>query len=416
MEGEGYISRMTIRRLAYLAVGAALAFLSPWCQAACHQPAQPKPLVLAHYMPWYQAKPFSSTWGWHWTMNVFDPDKSTDGRRELASHFRPLIGPYDSGDPDVLEYHLLTMRLAGIDGVIVDWYGLSDLYDYPAIHKNTVQLAKASERLGMKFAICYEDQTVPALIKAGRLEDGDRVNHVVKELQWLSENWFKSPSYVQLGGCPVLLSFGQSGLTDAEWTKALAQSGVKANYFSQHHRRTAAVGAFDWPVPSDPLSALARFRTESRAWDKAIPVAFPRFVDIYEQARVHASYGTLPDDGGKRFRQMVEDGLASETPVVQIATWNDWGEGTQIEPSEEFGYRDLETVRALVKPDVGVQVATPEQMKLPLRLYLQRQQADASEKSRLDAIAKHLVNGEFDKVEDLLIEPGGTAEVVGVRK
>jgi hypothetical protein len=30
--------------------------------------------------------------------------------------------------------------------------------------------------------------------------------------------------------------------------------------------------------------------------------------------------------------------------IIQIATWNDWGEGTVVEPSREFGYRDLELV------------------------------------------------------------------------
>ncbi|MFT5517642.1 MAG: hypothetical protein ACI80V_003789, partial [Rhodothermales bacterium] len=33
--------------------------------------AQEAPLFLAHYMPWYQAKPFRAYWGWHWTMGVF---------------------------------------------------------------------------------------------------------------------------------------------------------------------------------------------------------------------------------------------------------------------------------------------------------------------------------------------------------
>jgi hypothetical protein len=80
-------------------------------------------------MPWYVAKPFSTTWGWHWTMNVFDPGAKEDGKRRLASQYTPLIGAYDSGDPAVLEYHLLTMRMAGIDGLIVDWYGLADHSD-----------------------------------------------------------------------------------------------------------------------------------------------------------------------------------------------------------------------------------------------------------------------------------------------
>jgi hypothetical protein len=34
-----------------------------------------KPLILVHYMPWYSARPTSPNWGWHWTMNVFDPEK-----------------------------------------------------------------------------------------------------------------------------------------------------------------------------------------------------------------------------------------------------------------------------------------------------------------------------------------------------
>jgi hypothetical protein len=32
-------------------------------------------LVLAHYLPWHEARPTSPTWGWHWTMNAFNPDQ-----------------------------------------------------------------------------------------------------------------------------------------------------------------------------------------------------------------------------------------------------------------------------------------------------------------------------------------------------
>ena len=31
------------------------------------QAGEPSPLILAHYMPWYEAKPVSQAWGWHWT-------------------------------------------------------------------------------------------------------------------------------------------------------------------------------------------------------------------------------------------------------------------------------------------------------------------------------------------------------------
>ena len=93
---------------------------------AGRSPAYLPPRILAHYMPWYEAKPYSPHWGWHWTMGAFDPDGKRRGKPAIASHYRPLIGPYDSGDPDVIEYHALLMKLAGIDGVILDWYGTAD--------------------------------------------------------------------------------------------------------------------------------------------------------------------------------------------------------------------------------------------------------------------------------------------------
>ena len=94
-------------------------------------------------MPWYSSKPVSGRWGWHWTMDRFNPDKiGANGRRELASHYRPLIGPYDSSDPDALEYQVLLMKFAGISGVIIDWYGIENFLDYGIIHRNSLALLK----------------------------------------------------------------------------------------------------------------------------------------------------------------------------------------------------------------------------------------------------------------------------------
>ena len=107
-----------------------------------HSEVGPK-TVLVHYMPWYSSKSISGGWGWHWTMNYFNPEKiNKDGQRELASHDYPLIGPYDSNDGQALECQVLLMKFSGIKGVILDWYGIEDFRDYAMIHRTTKHMIK----------------------------------------------------------------------------------------------------------------------------------------------------------------------------------------------------------------------------------------------------------------------------------
>src|SRR5215216_4111316 len=68
------------------------------------------PKVYMHYMPWFQT-PASlggtggSSWGWHWKMDTQNPNiVDASGKRQIAAHYYPKIGPYDSTDSNVIEY------------------------------------------------------------------------------------------------------------------------------------------------------------------------------------------------------------------------------------------------------------------------------------------------------------------------
>ena len=356
-------------------------------------------LILAHYMPWYTAKPFSDHWGWHWTMNHFDPEKQVDEKREVASKFYPLIGPYDSGDPDVLEYHLLLMKLAGIEGVIVDWYGLTDYRDYAILHRNTTRLLEQCERLKMKFVICYEDQTIPALVDGERLSAADRVSHAVKEIEWLGKYWFKSGSYVKLNEKPLLLSFGHAGLTNDEWSQCLSSLTLQIAYFSQDIRRDGAIGGFGWPSPRVGMQQVDRFLTQSKHWPQSIPAAFPRFDDIYSEAGVSKGYPTLPENGGQTLKETLEKAINSKAPIIQITTWNDWGEGTQIEPTREAKYRDLEVIQESLFRR-GLTNFQPDDLSLPIRVFEIRRSKDQHE--RADDATELLVAGKLAAAKKVL--------------
>lgn len=155
-------------------------------------------------MPWFEDPASNNgTWGQHWTMSNCNPDKvNSNGKREIASRYYPLIGPYASSDTDVLNYHLLLMKYSGIDGILVDWYGIQDKWDYPANKRNTEALVKAVERAGLEFAIVYEDQTLKDLSKQGQLTQAKQ------DLKYLENSFFSKDCYIRINSKPLLMTFG----------------------------------------------------------------------------------------------------------------------------------------------------------------------------------------------------------------
>jgi hypothetical protein len=141
------------------------------------------------------------------------------------------------------------------------------------------------------------------------LKSTQRVDHARREIEWLKKNWFGEPAYLKLDSRPALLSFGHDGLTDTEWTDALKGLANPLLYLSEHTRRSAASGAFDWPVPQVGTKAQDTFYKTASTWPVAMGVAFPRFHDIYEQAKVHKSWGAIDDNGGKTVASTLEAAL-----------------------------------------------------------------------------------------------------------
>ncbi len=372
--------------------------------------------VLVHYMPWYASKPVSGQWGWHWTMDRFNPDKvAAGGRRELASHYRPLIGPYDSSDPDALECQVLLMKFAGIGGVIIDWYGTEQFNDYGIIHRNSLRLVNYIRRAGLKFAVCYEDRTVNLIVQGGRLKKGSEVAHGRKVLEWLDQNWFADEAYVRVKEKPVLLVFGPQHFTKPQWAEMLADLSRRPLFYALPHlsRKAGADGAFGWPpvhggrkiAPAEWQGYLRDLYSRGEKGESIIASVFPNFHDIYEEAGKQSSYGHLEDRGGKTFEETLELAWKSNSPLIQIATWNDYGEGTIIEPTREFGYRYLESIQSRFARDKTF-THTSRDLRLPVMLYQLRIQhaGNASMVPQLDRISKLLFTAETAAAEKLLLQ------------
>lgn len=307
------------------------------------------PLVLAHYMPWYEAPPITNTYGGHWTgWGYFNPPS------EIASHHMPLTGPYDSRDPKVLEYQAELMKRAGIDGVIFDWYGIHNVNDYKSIHDSTLAMIKVLKEKGMKFVICYEDQTVPAVVK----NTGKTSERVGQEtFAWMQKNWFRDDAYVRIEGRPVVMCFGPQHFSKSQWDAAFSVTKPRPYFVDLDNKTTWAESTYNWPPmwASENLAGglkgeltiprlqqyLDEFYVKNANKAYRVASAFPAFDDIYED-QGGKSYGNLDYADGATFELTFEAAEAFNPHIIQIATWNDYGEGTIIEPTEERGYTSLE--------------------------------------------------------------------------
>jgi hypothetical protein len=396
-----------------LLLAALLSFIlaAPGASRAASKP------VMVYYMPWYTAKPYSNDWGWHWTMNHFNPDGvNASGERQIASWYYPLIGPYDSSDPAVLEYHVLLMKLAGVDGVIVDWYGSANFLDYGINNQATVKLFQFTRKAGLKFSICYEDQTIQHMIDGNYLAAGEAIFHAQQEMLYLQTNFFSDASYLRLKGQPVLLNFGpQHFMMSTNWEDIFSVLGAtnQPAFFTEDNRLPVSTGAFSWPpmwmsqVPGTGgvlsgaalKSYLADFDQKAGNWPAFISSAFPRFHDIYQRAGVRNYWGYLGDRHGDTLRETLSRGMTNSSAIVQVVTWNDFGEGSMVEPTQEYGYRDLGIIqdfrRQYLESDFS---RNTNDLTMALRFYNLRRQylTNIVVSAELDRIFTNIVSGKIE--------------------
>jgi hypothetical protein len=361
--------------------------------------------IMVHYMPWYQSKPYQGSWGWHWHMDSFSPPDS------IASHYKSILGAYDSADPNVLASQVLVMKFAGIDGAIIDWYGIDDFRDYGLLRDAADKFVKYARKGGLKFCICYEDQTAKHMLDSGHLGSRSKaVAHGKAVMDWLQDNYFSDSHYLKHDGRPVLLCFGPQFFSSSEWESLFSELSPSPVFLTLHYHEAPKSGEFDWPVPAKGTERVAHNlslfynRAISQGWEYYGGVAFPRFHDIYKQAG-RSSYGYIDSQGVNTYTMTLETGLKSKADLVQIVTWNDYGEGTNIEPTEEDGYTFLESTQHLRKKYLEPGFAnTPKDLALPVRLYQlrKRHQKDRLLLGQLDAAEDKLFSNDLAGAKELL--------------
>ena len=356
--------------------------------------------VYAHYMPWFQTPELSGYWGNHWTMANKNPEEFINGQRSVASHYYPLIGPYDSNDEHYLEYALICMKLSGIDGILIDFYGQSQFNDYPQLLVASNAVIEMCEKVGLDFAIVYEDRTIKSILDQGY---GSKVGLAKEDLLYIEKNYFPKSRYINIDNKPILLNFGPITLTsNNDWENAFSEIKTDFHflplaYHPQYYNLNTIVdGVYSWvgEAQSDD------FYNYGKQFDYLGGSGIFEFREFYEEGGWdNTGQSDILPRGGNLLRETLEKSKASSVDFIQLITWNDWGEGTAIEPSVEYQFEPL----SIIQEFVGAPFKR-EDLDLSISLYLKRKEYKSNSliNKKLDQVFYYLVSLQTEKAKEIL--------------
>lgn len=358
--------------------------------------------VYMHYMPWFEIPETIGRWGWHWTMNSKNPNTidPVTQRRQIASHYYPLIGPYASRDHDVIEYHMLLMKLSGIDGVLINWYGVSGSNgDINDLLKSSDSIVSHVDDYGLQFGVIMEDRFSRS------------ISDVKANMDYLKNNYFNKPEYIRIGyeKTPLVGIFGPITFGKPEnWAEIMPSAGEEIEFLTLWYESgdagSYADGEYSWVYQDtrNHLDHLQSFYTSRASQLKtAMGSAYPGFNDFYKQGGAGAGYFNIPHNDGATLKQTLSKAMEhkSRMDMLQLVTWNDFGEGTIFEPTVETGFAYLREIQQFT----GVEYSE-EDLRLVLKLYqLRKQHKDDTEvQTELNIASDQLNNLQITEAKTVL--------------
>lgn len=339
------------------------------------------------------------------------------GKREIAAVAYPLAGIQSNLDPDFIEYQILSAKAAKIDGFFIEWGFMH--------HENDVLLKamqKVAEKYDFEIGVNWCDgwiyynwitQRFPEINNREK-----KTEYYVTCYQYLIDSVLYSTTSPVVNGKPVFYLFGP-GATPQEYEWIYAQLDFPANKEKPAVlRRWADWGTLqnDWYIPitrSDDMDQWIQLNMIPTAWLPARVRArdddhpywdnYATQEDIIEfmkpfrdsiwnaptskfnlksgfvmpgmDNRGCAGWGRghffyMPRASGETYKKMWEFNLESkeQLDMIFIASWSDYTEGHEIEPTIENGYTELENTlkyAAIFKEES----ADYSGLELPLQLF-----------------------------------------------
>ncbi len=251
------------------------------------------------YYPWYGVPAVDGNYQ-HWQQNRARPPGL------IASAYYPARGLYSCSDRLVLAAQMAEIRGAGVRQVVVSWWGRGSTED---------------RRLGGVVAAARAQR----LSVAAHLEPyGDRTASTIED----------DLVYLRGHGIRDVYVYGPQDVLPLDWA-ALNEGVIDMRIFAQTGLvGFGSAGRFDGVYTYDVLvfggDKLVRYCDQARRHGL---LCAPSVGPGYDARRAVGDPRVKPRLDGRTYDSMWSAALRARPDVVTVTSYNEWHEGTQIEPA-----------------------------------------------------------------------------------
>ncbi len=240
---------------------------------------------------------------------------------------------YSSTDPAQIHRQITDMISRGIDGVIIDWYGPNNNEDLAT----KLVMAEAELHPGFTFAIMIDQ----GAIKWNSCSGCSPQAALIDQLQYIERTYFTSPAYMTVQGKPVVTNFNIDLSYSVDWNQVSAALSSQPLFLFQNNggfSHALSGGSYSWVMPTASdygMPYLTSFYQTGMPYgnEQTTGASYKGFND---SLAAWGSNRVMGQQCGQTWLRTFSEinGLynsGKQLDSLQLVTWNDYEEGTEIE-------------------------------------------------------------------------------------
>ncbi len=223
------------------------------------------------------------------------------------SHYTPKLGYYSSADSTTLAKHISMMQYGKIQAGIASWWGQGSQTD-----TKIPGLLKAAAGTKFRWSLYYEQESL-----------GDpSATQIQNDLTYIRDHYGEDPNFLRVNGKFVVFVYSAGndacGMVDRWKQGNTVGAYVVLKVFTGY--KNCANQPNDWHQYSPALAA-------AQEGGHSYSIS-PGFWLMGDSVRLNRDV--------TRWQKNVRDMVASGTQWQLVTTFSEWGEGTAVEPAQEW--------------------------------------------------------------------------------